>query len=924
MGAHVDYSHNRILRRLLQKIIAIAGGMLIAVAAIANPVVDNVAAGDVVIQQSGDHTEVTQTSQKGIVNWQSFNINQQESTHFQQPAGGITLNRISPNQGPSQVYGKLSSTGQIILVNPAGIFFGPTARVDVASIIATTANISDKNFMNGNYLFDQPSAYSGAVINEGVIRAAQNGLVALAATAVRNDGLIEAKLGHVVLAAGEAFTVSFAGNELISFTVDKATTGLARDQNNQVMRDGVANTGKMIADGGHILLTADAATNVLDSAINMTGIVQAQSVAEHNGEIIFSADAGGVVKVAGTVNASSQAAGTKGGTVAITGGRIQLASALIDTSGDWGGGDIFIGGNYQGKGPLLNALTTTVDSASSLLANALTQGDGGHIIVWSDYATAFNGAISATGGANSGNGGFAETSGHYLSVNGARVNLSAPRGAAGTWLLDPTDVTITTSASSNESYSGGTYTPSGDSANILASDLMSNLGSSNVLVTTTSGGAGTGNISVQTPITWATTNTLTLNAANNITIDSNGASAMIAATAGGGLTLTAGSAITINGGITLTPTTTSNALLTLTAADSASSITTGANGAISVGNFSLTQGRWNQVTASLPAFAVTTSFQLASGAIPPTGVSFIRATSGDGVDATTPYVLTDIYGVQGMNSSATLRASFFKLGSNIDASSTSTWNSSSGFVPIGTDGAGFSGGLDGQNYTVSDLNINRSTNWIGFFGATSGTASITNLILSSPVITGGLVTGGLVSLAKGSGTGSTVTISNIGIPNPTIKTNSASTSSAMGGFVGIPDSENVDTINISNSYVVGGTVTGYNNVGGFVGNNGGTIQNSYSTAAVTASASSTDRGTGGFAGRDASYGTISKSYSSGTVSGPALNLGGFLGVLEGGGTISNNFWDTESSGVATSTAGGTGKTTAQMMTLSTFTEDRKS
>src|SRR3990167_4077523 len=175
MNISAAYFHRKI-EHLLKKTIAILGGMFIAQAAIANPTVDNVAAGDITIQQSGSHTEINQTSQKGIVNWQNFNIGQSESVHFQQPTGGVTLNRINPNQGISQIYGKLSSTGQIILVNPAGIFFGPTARVDVASIIATASHISDKNFLEGNYIFESASRAS-AIINEGVIRAAEHGLV---------------------------------------------------------------------------------------------------------------------------------------------------------------------------------------------------------------------------------------------------------------------------------------------------------------------------------------------------------------------------------------------------------------------------------------------------------------------------------------------------------------------------------------------------------------------------------------------------------------------------------------------------------------------------------------------------------------------------------------------------------------------------
>src|SRR5262249_43446535 len=158
----------------------------------------------------------------------------QESTHFQQPAGGIALNRINPSQGPSSIYGRLTATGQIVLVNSAGIFFGPSAYVNVGGLIASTANITDSNFLNGIYKF---TGAGGTVINQGTIIAANHGLVALLGNGVQNDGLIQANLGHVVLASGDSFTMNFNGNDLISFSVDGKAL------------QGVTNTGSLIANG---------------------------------------------------------------------------------------------------------------------------------------------------------------------------------------------------------------------------------------------------------------------------------------------------------------------------------------------------------------------------------------------------------------------------------------------------------------------------------------------------------------------------------------------------------------------------------------------------------------------------------------------------------------------------------------------------
>src|SRR5215213_9465830 len=126
---------------------ALVLSFLVISGSFANPVVGNVVSGNVSITQTPNTTTINQSSQKTIINWQSFNIGKEQATHFIQPAGGIALNRINPTQGASQIYGVLTATGQIILVNPAGIYFGPGAYVNVGGMIATTSNISDKNFL---------------------------------------------------------------------------------------------------------------------------------------------------------------------------------------------------------------------------------------------------------------------------------------------------------------------------------------------------------------------------------------------------------------------------------------------------------------------------------------------------------------------------------------------------------------------------------------------------------------------------------------------------------------------------------------------------------------------------------------------------------------------------------------------------------
>ena len=108
----------------------------------ANPVLNTVEAGNATVQQTATTTTVNQQSDRAILNWHSFNIGKGEITRFVQPSSSaIALNRIDPTQGASQIFGTLTANGRLILVNQAGIFFGPGSRVDVAGLIASTSGI---------------------------------------------------------------------------------------------------------------------------------------------------------------------------------------------------------------------------------------------------------------------------------------------------------------------------------------------------------------------------------------------------------------------------------------------------------------------------------------------------------------------------------------------------------------------------------------------------------------------------------------------------------------------------------------------------------------------------------------------------------------------------------------------------------------
>ena len=237
-------------------------------------------------------------------------------------------------------------------------------------------------------------------------------------------------------------------------------------------------------------------------------MVQAQTVENRQGTIVLlgSMDSG-TVSLGGTLDVSA-GPGQKAGRVLATGHQVGLLDAHILASGGAGGGQVLIGGGYQGRDPAVpNAQAVYMSAGASIEANAREQGDGGQVVLWSDGNTRALGQVSARGGTQSGDGGLIETSGQWLDVGGLRVDTRAPLGQTGTWLLDPADITISAAATTDATATGGVFTPNSGVgiANVNVASLVTALGSSNVTVTTTNtglSGAGSGDIHVDAAVTW--------------------------------------------------------------------------------------------------------------------------------------------------------------------------------------------------------------------------------------------------------------------------------------------------------------------------------------------------------------------------------------------------------------------------------------
>jgi filamentous hemagglutinin family protein len=178
-----------------------------------------VVGGQATISQSAIATAanmvVNQSSQRAIIDWSSFNLGSAATVQFVQPnAQSVILNRVlDPN--PSQIFGRINANGQVFLTNPYGVYFSPTATVDVGGLVATTYDIRNADFMSGYYKFERVGG-SGRIVNEGALRATAGGYIALLAPEVQNSGVVLARAGTVAMAAGDEVTLTIADGKSLS------------------------------------------------------------------------------------------------------------------------------------------------------------------------------------------------------------------------------------------------------------------------------------------------------------------------------------------------------------------------------------------------------------------------------------------------------------------------------------------------------------------------------------------------------------------------------------------------------------------------------------------------------------------------------------------------------------------------------------
>ncbi len=398
--------------------------------------VANVAAGAAGFARVGN-TTIIHAANNTIINYRQFNIPAGQEVDFIQPnASSRVLNRVITDV-PSQIDGTLRANGVVYLVNPAGVMFGPHSVVNVGDLYAAAGHISNANFLAGA---DHFTDISGTVANYGNINA---GAVSLLGESVINAGIINAPHGTIVLASAKDVYLTRIGGLITAKLSDAA----AEPQKS----DSAASTPAPQAE--HVLRQSDQlvcagsalALGIMNSGQLHAAQINAQAAGKDSSAVI-----------SGTLDASTDQAGHRGGSISIQAAHIAVgyaisgdktlssASTHISADGPAGGGTILMGAEPDDSLP-----SGYVDAAQTDRISGATVIDA-----------------SAT---SSGSGGFIDTSGQKLAIAaGAQITGNgAGGGSQGVWQLDPLSVNIdgnVTSSGMTSTTKAGTLTISSPSS----------------------------------------------------------------------------------------------------------------------------------------------------------------------------------------------------------------------------------------------------------------------------------------------------------------------------------------------------------------------------------------------------------------------------------------------------------------------------
>lgn len=379
------------------------------------PTGGQVTAGQASISQSGAAMVIQQSSDRAAIAWQQFNVGSGAQVQFQQPsASSVTLNRVLSSD-PSQIFGRITANGQVILTNPQGVYFGPSARVDVGGLVASAKSIGDADFMAGKNRYER-SGSTGSVVNEGELKAALGGYIALLAPEVRNQGAIIAHMGTVALAAGEAVDLQFdSRNRLTSIRVEPSALQALVDNRHAVQ-----------APGGLIILSAQSMDKLLGGVIKNSGRLEATGLQQQGGRIVLSASRR--VENAGSISANA----LNTGNVPDSGpaGVIEISAPEVSNSGSIsaaGAGALSAGSLHVQATQFSQTASGEIDLRAAEASGP--GGQGGMLGIQAQGHVQLQGVVNVSAQSASGEGGQIEVlAGGDITVKDAALDASGAQG----------------------------------------------------------------------------------------------------------------------------------------------------------------------------------------------------------------------------------------------------------------------------------------------------------------------------------------------------------------------------------------------------------------------------------------------------------------------------------------------------------------
>src|ERR1700722_5738176 len=853
-------------KRSSPKLIAAALSLTCAIAQ-ASPTGGEITSGAGRISRSGPITTSTQSSQSLSLNWTGFDIAPQETVNFLQPStSAIAINRILGSNG-TQILGYLHANGQVFLINPNGIVFGPTAEVNVGGLVASTLDLEagttgDTKSFSGTG--------TGSVLNQGTLTATQGGYVVLLGNHVSNEGAISAQLGTVALGAGSAVTGAFGDNSRLRLQVEQS-----------VLNSLAQNGGLIRADGGQVIMTAGARDTLLASAVNNTGVIEARSVDTHDGTItLLGGMTAGTVKVSGTLDASAPEGGN--------GGMNDTSAAHVEVAGD--------------------ARVTTA-ARDGLF--------GSWLIDPNDYTIAASGG-DITGAALSTDLGTTDIT-LQSSAGGTAGSGNVNVNDAVTWSAN---TTLTLTASNNVNVNAN-IAASGATAGLVINPNTANATGGSV---ETPSGTGTFNLTRASITLSGATPHLSIAGTAYTVINALGAPGSVTGTDLQGMNGNLAASYALGGNIDASATSAWNAGAGFTPIGSQGTAFSGTFDGLghTVSNLTIKLPLVNYVGlfGSIGAGSVVQNIGLVGGGV--IGDEFVGGLAGASAG-----MVRNSYVTGGVSGTAGIVGGLVGLNDGTVSNSYATGSVSGGNGVGGLVGLSIGGAIYGSLATGSVSGTNNDVG--GLAGASTGpisNSSATGSVSGNGPYIGGLVglNGGPISNSNATGNvnGSTyvgglvgVNAASASITSSYATGNVSGTGGRIGGLAGMSAGA------VSNAYATG-SVSGPTDVGGLVGlTYGSTLSNSYSTGTVTGVSN-----TGGLVG-DNQFGTISTSYwntsanptlpgvGGGTVTGAtglttaqmqtATNFAGFLFTVTPG-AVGNNWVMVDTDGTLNNAGGASGAT----------------